>query len=523
MFKKSESIYVTYQAFEPKKEFVEICYNTFRKEPIMENGLLLLSKNYESGIENAKEIIEKLKGANIKIFVKEYFKKEFADIDYVEIVETGSDEFYRAAAVCRYIYAENKLFPTFLKRDGQIVFNNVVKLPNMSNVKSRINYSVLINKSDYFLSNLFRPKDMDIDGFVNYVKSGRTDTIERKKNSKKELLLAVNLEAVNAETLLDTALRFCQNADFSKYDITLLFAGIYIDQYSDILKLFPKQVSFAAKYTFILGDEETNKCVTFLCQKWLSLRDSQIKLIKKNLPKNFFNNECNRILGKDSYDILVNLGYFSFYWDNIFKILSKKRYFVDENQSENQNIDYLKLRHNFMRNYSGSYILNKRLLDWYLEIESKVQPKIQLLPISKHKKIEYKAIETQEIGGIKYQIFNVVKDKKFDFFKLDFSHYFEGTKDYIIIDNGLSDDEAMKLIEIVIQKNPDIIIFDFYRVLTSAQKKIIATKGIDLITSYNTYFCLFSKLGTCFLKKGGRQTDIFIKELQTAGKEVKLI
>ena len=81
----------------------------------------------------------------------------------------------------------------------------------------------------------------------------------------------------------------------------------------------------------------------------------------------------------------------------------------------------------------------------------------------------------------------------------------------------------MKLIEIVTQKNPDIIIFDFYRVLTSAQKKIIATKGIDLITSYNTYFCLFSKLGTCFLKKGGRQTDIFIKELQTAGKEVKLI
>ena len=518
MLEKNDQILAKYQDYIPEKRFREPTYHKFINEPIMENGLLLLSRNYESGLETAKYVVEKLKDSNIKIYVREYYRDIFADLSYVEAIETDSDDFFRANAVCRYIYAENKLIPTFLKRKGQIVFNNVTEFPNITSVKNRTNLSVLCNKTDYFLGDFFEEPDMDIDGFIEYIKKGRTDRPSRKKSNKKELLIAVNLNLYNADALLDAALRYCKNINFKKYDVTLLFGGIFMDEYIDILKRFPKKVKLAAKYTFILGDEETNKCITFLCKEWKNLKSRDISVLSKKLPPNFFANESLRILGKQRYDIVVNMGYFSFYWDNIIKLIAKKCYFVDDYQSSSPNKEYLTYRLNYLCSYTKAFVLNKRMLDFYGELNKHRMKNINIIQLKSHKKFLPDEVESIVLDGENYFVLLANKNKKFDFINMYLCESFEGSKDYMVLDNNLDDIEASELIEKAIRKYKDIIIFDFYSVLSQAKKNDIINNGVNIILNPAIYYSIFDKLKTSIIKKDGRLTYIFKSDSESNGK-----
>ena len=142
MLDNIKSSRIDYKSFIYDEPFTESPYFSYLKEPVDKKSILVLPKG-KADIENINELIKKLRKKKFNIYALDTAKR-LIEYDGVIYVKKGSDEYKRAFAVCKYIYALDMLYSGFVKRDGKIVICALKNIDNPVNLTQRIGLTSLI-------------------------------------------------------------------------------------------------------------------------------------------------------------------------------------------------------------------------------------------------------------------------------------------------------------------------------------------------------------------------------------------
>ncbi|MGN0521727.1 MAG: hypothetical protein ACI4IQ_03720 [Eubacterium sp.] len=500
MKKNIKSSRMSYKNFTFDDSFTPTQYSIELANPVKNDTLLILSKSRKASLERVKKIVSALKGKGITIYVREYFEKDFEKISYVTAVTKDSDEYYNALATSQYIYIDTFLYADFIKKPGQILINHITAKP--SNVKNRINICSAKSKSDYFIDKKTQDQSITFEDFLGRLCEKNLPS-KQAKSDKKKLLFILNLEYFNS--LYCTFENITQWLDYEKYDVTMLFDWKYVEQYGERIGRLDDRITILAKKRRILCDEETSKRLAFLKNEYNFIRKP--KKINAFLPEDLFLNEQKRLFGDVKYDFIINMKYDVFYWRWLMESMNGRLISVDMNDYTGVKTPYKKGKAFYMGRNDAILFMSKDAIDSAVDFKKRIfAKKSSLLPYIPIKSRESLPIEkSTNINGRDLLIINCNHPVGLDSLSVILIDRFESNSiPYTVIDNRMTDEQAVSFINSVVEKENELFVFDFYNVLSkNSVQSIRSNESIHYYTIRQPYYYLLNRLGACYLYGSG--------------------
>lgn len=478
----------SYKIFEYDEPFKESIYNMQLSKPVKKNTLLILSKSYDKSLEKVKKIVKALKNKGFTVYVREFFKDDFKDVSYVKAVENNSEEYFFALAASQYIYTDTFLNIDFIKRKGQVLINDIKAKP--TDIKKRINICSADNKSDYIIGKKNYDRIITFSSFLKRL-ANKNLLSKKKRTDKKKLLFFVNLKYFNP--LYCVFENISQWLDYDKYDVTMVFSSNYLDEYGERINSLDSRINILAKRKTILCNEEENKRLAFLKNEYYYV--DKPEKIKSFFSKALFKNEQKRIFGDIKYDYIINMKFDIFYYNWLIRSMKGKKIYFDINIYSKEKTPYLSGKAEYIGKNHKIVYLTKNSMDKAIKFDKKIfAKKAELMPYVpvKSKNSAYDAKEV-EIDGLHYLMVKSKKMKGFDSLEVTTVPVFENNSiPYTVIDNTMTNEQALEFVTDISNKYNEIFVFDFYDILTDSSD---FSKNIHYYNDKDIYISLLSRLG----------------------------
>lgn len=493
MRKNLVSSRLSYKDFVFDEPFEEKIYNKQLSKPINKNTVLIISKKNEKSFKKTKAIVEAVKNRGFKVIVLNYFKDRFNNVSYVEAVGKNSEEFYYALATSKYIYADTFFYPNFIKRKGQIFINNVNAKPN--DIKNRINICSADNKADYLIAKNNQKRKITFEKFLSDLANRKLVNQVRKTN-KKKLLFFVNLKCF--DNLFCTFENVTQWLDLKKYDVTMIFAKSFIDEYGERINSIDSRIRILSHSGSPLCNEEEKKRLAFLRDEFYYIKKP--RKIKSFIPKKIFENEIKRLFGDVRFDYIINMKFDAFYWKNLINMMPGKKYYFDLFEYTDENAVRSAGRAISAGKNDKIVYLTKDKMNNAIRFNKKIfSKKSELMPYVpvKSPSERNEAVKT-EINGKSYFIVNRHKMKFLDSYSILTVPFFEnGSIPYTVLQGGMSGKDAHEFVADLSDKEKELFVFDFYGVLNKDES---FADHVHYYRSRDVYNSLLPHLGDCCLK-----------------------
>ena len=509
MLDNIKSSRIDYKSFIYDEPFTESPYFSYLKEPVDKKSILVLPKG-KADIENINELIKKLRKKKFNIYALDTAKR-LIEYDGVIYVKKGSDEYKKAFAVCKYIYALDMLYSGFVKRDGQIVICALKNIDNPVNLTQRIGLTSLISKTDYFIYQQ-KYNCIEFKKLLKAIARGKLKPAQLRSDGKQNILFEVN--CANADTCLSTFERVSSAIDFSKYNVSALIPSKYIKAYSRFFTALNPNINIFVKRGKIIADKETDKKAKFLTKEIFYLED--YNQVFDFFPDYVFDYERRKMFGDLKFDTVINMGHNAFYWTYLAKSLCKNVYYLDVNDYHNSNMENLSGKARLAGFYDRVYYLSeynlKKACSYNPALESKAQTAeyIPLKNLGAHNDAE-----EVEINGRKRLVAKAEKIEGFDSMSVTTVDYFEkGDCSYVITDPMKSLQDNLELVDYACKHADKILVFDLSMCIPNGFAVFANAVYFD---SHEIYMSLISRLDKCFAFS---DSDGIITEAKAFSKDV---
>ncbi|MCM1285147.1 MAG: hypothetical protein NC213_08160 [Acetobacter sp.] len=482
---------IDYLSFEYNEEIKENPYLNQFSKPIDSNSVILLTKNYKSGLNNVTAIIKKLKHKKKTVYVREYFAEDFKKYSFVKPVKPKTDEYYEALATSKYVYTEIPLFANFVKRDGQFVFNNIPK--QKSEFESRINLYLTKQKSSYFINDNNPDNDYSFKDFLKIVSKDKPKEII-KDCSKKQLLVLFNPS--DYKFSLDYVMNIISQLDFNKYNLTLLIDNKYINQYKNILSSFDKKVNIILKKGRILCTPQIYRKMLFLRKEHSYIDD--YSNINEFLPSTELKYESKRIFGDLKFDKAINIGHDTFYWCRLLKSVCSNINYIDNKGYLSSKPEYKKGKYKFLTDNYSVIFENILIRSSAEEADNKFEsaPLIDYIP---RKSFDSNNIKRISIGNIEGLVIHSLNIDNLDTLNAVVISADCIGSDYLLASNTQLAEDIAHTAKLLSKDKNKFIIFDFFDIMSSGLEIELKAENIFVIKSYSGYMALLDNLGNGYV------------------------
>lgn len=509
MLDNIKSSRIDYKSFLYDESFTESPYFSYLKESVDEKSILILPKG-KADIGNINELVKKLRKKKFKIYIIDT-AKQLIEYDGVIYIKKGSDEYKKAFAVCKYIYALDMLYSNFVKRDGQIVICALKNIDNPVNLAQRIGFTSMLSKTDYFI---YQPKYncIEFKKLLKAIAKGKLEPALPYSDGKKNILFEVN--CANADTCLSVFEKISDNIDLSKYNVSAVITSKYRKIYTEIFTALNPDINIFVKQGKIFADEETDKKAKFLTKEIFYLED--YNQVFDFFPDYVFDYERRKLFGGMKFDTVINLGHNAFYWTYLAKSLCKNVHYLDVNDYSLVNMENLFGKAGLAGFYDRVYYLSKNNFEKACNYNPALKSKGQIIDyIPAKNKGVYGDAEIVEISGEKRLVVKTEKAEGFDSINVTTVKYFEkGVYSYVIADPMKSLEDNLSLIDYACKKTDKLMVFDLSMCIPDG---FITCSNIMYFDSYEIYMSLISRLGKCFAFSS---SDGIIKEAKAFSKDV---
>lgn len=508
MLDNIKSSRIDYISFIYDEPFTESPYFSYLKEPVDKKSILILPKG-KADIDNINALIKKLSKKKFNIYALDTAKK-LIEHDGVIYVKKGSDEYKKAFAVCKYIYALDMLYSGFVKRDGQIVICALKNVDKPANLTQRIGFTSLISKTDFFIYQQ-KYNCIEFKKLLKAIARGKLKPAQPQSDGKKNILFELN--CANTDTCLSTFERISNIIDLSKYNVSVIIPSKYCKIYAKIFTALNSDINVFVKRGKIFADEETEKKAKFLTKEIFYLED--YNQVFDFFPNFVFDYERRKLFGDIKFDTVINMGHNAFYWTYLAKSICKNVYYLDVNDY-NSNMENLSGKARLAGFYNRVYYLSQQNFEkactYNPELENKAQT-VEYIP-AKDRGI-YNDAEVIEINGKKRLVVKTEKIEGFDSINVTTVEYFEkGVCPYVITDPMKSLQDNLSLIDYAANQTDKLMVFDLSMCIPGS---FAVCPNALYFDSYEIYMSLISRLDKCFTFS---DSDGIITEAKAFSKDV---
>ncbi len=492
MRKNLVSSRLSYENFVYDEPFEEKIYNKQLSEPINKNTVFVISKRNSKSLQRVNAIVDSVKDKGFKVFILNHFKEKFNDVSYVQAVEKNSEEYYYALATSQYIYADTFFYPSFIKRKGQIFINNINAKP--TDIKSRIDICSADNKSDYLISKKNQGRKITFESFLSGL-ANRELVNKVRKTKKKKLLFFVNLKCF--DNLFCTFENIVQWLDFKKYDVTMIFAQSFLDEYGERINSIDSRVRILTQSGSPFCNEEEKKRFAFLRDEFYYIKKP--RKIKSFIPKNIFENEIKRLFGNESFDYIINMKFDAFYWKALIDFMPGEKYYFDLFEYTDENAPRSAGRALSAGKNDKILFLTQDKMSNAIQFNKKVfRKKSELMPyVPINAPSEKNEAVKTEINGKQYYIVSKYKMKSLDSYSiLTIPCFDDGSIAYTVLEGSMTSKTALGFVSKLSEKEEELFVFDFYGVLSKDES---LAENVHYYASRDVYNSLLPHLGACYL------------------------
>ncbi|MGN0528836.1 MAG: hypothetical protein ACI4IE_06850 [Eubacterium sp.] len=481
---------IDYKSFIYDEPFTESPYFLYLKEPVDKKSILILPKG-KADIDNINALIKKLRKKKFNIYALDTAKK-LIEYDGVIYVKKGSNEYKKAFAVCKYIYALDMLYSGFVKRDGQIVICALKNVDNPANLTQRIGFTSLISKTDYFVYQQ-KYNCIEFKKLLKAIARGKLEPAQPRSDGKKNILFEVN--CANADTCLSTFERISNVIDLSKYNVSALIPSKYCKMYAQMFTALNSKINIFIKRGKIFADKETDKKAKFLTKEIFYLKD--YNQVFDFFPDYVFDYERRKLFGDIKFDTVINMGHNAFYWTYLAKSLCKNVHYLDVNDYSNADKENLSGKARLAGFYDRVYYLSKYNFEKACSYNPALKNKAQIAEYipTKNRGVHNDA-EAVEINGKKRLVAKTEKIEGFDSINVTTVEYFEkGVYSYVITDPMKSLQDNLSLIDYACKHTDKLMVFDLSMCIPDS---FAVCSNAVYFDSYEIYMSLISRLDKCF-------------------------
>lgn len=423
-------------------------------------------------------------------------------------VEEKSDEYYRAAATSRIIYALDYIPDFLIVRDGQYVYNAVRKKAKSLEellIKNQTNL-----KTDYYVKNF---DGSDVHSTLKtaslFMKPERF-VKSKPKSEKRKILIAANIDKeINAFDLLKRV-AYAYRDD----EITLLVDSKSIAEYKKELRRLNKSMRVLPKSGPFIRKEQDYEKIQFLGKEYQFLENPDD--IYDFLPSYIFDYERRRTLNNEHFDIAINLLHGAFYWTWLLRNSCDEYIYVEGLGSLKFSVGNQAAHSRMLSHLEKVYFLREDMYAFALEACEGMPNNFDILPYYSGCEDDTE-IKTVVVGGEDRLLLAFSDRGIFNSKSLFTTPYFDDKDaNYAVINYRLSVDSNVDIIKRM-PVEQKLFIIDPYGALLD--NTLFAPDGnIFYIPSLKVFSVLLKRLGKCFVI--GYNPEVEAEAKQT-GKEVE--
>lgn len=497
MMENIHSTRLAYSSFEYETDYEESPYFRALQKSVDRRAVLILAANEEVQLANAKKAARYLAKNKFSVYVDYPLDGSKNKTKGIHAVERGSEAFWDVLATAKYVLAQTSLPVEFISRDEQIVINDIIlKGKTLTKVASR---NLNNRKSDCFIRNPYRTVGMDFDMVLKDIIKGRLQKAEKKANSKKELLFAVDL--YRDRHALELFERIAGRIDLKKYNVSLLVDNLYLEQHKKKLSSLNSKFAVYLKKGKLIRSAADDKKLTYLNKEFGFIKN--VNEINGFVPPYVYTWEKKRLFGTAEFDTVINIGLQSFYWIWLLKSCAKEKYIlIDQSSYQQTNTETATGNANCAAAADDVYYLSYDCMTSAMKLSDKLDGKAHVLPFVPLKKAKLQKPEILETNNGRRLIAHIEKNGLFDSLSLKSVPYFdEKGADCVYADNSIPAQDMLRFIKHIAEKNPKpIFVIDAYAALANTDiEKLSDIYNVTYIDSSDVYPPLLSRFGTCYL------------------------
>ena len=417
-----------------------------------------------------------------------------------------SDEYYRAAATARIIYAVDYLPSFMLVRNGQYVFNDIKKSPkSIGDILSKNQTEM---KTSYHVPPAERISISYASKLAGAISHPET-VAESHDNDKRKILVAANVSKnENAFELFKRVAYANRDAE-----VTLVFDAKEASEYENELMKLGDNVRVLPKQGLLPRKQQDNDKILYLGKEYQYLYNPND--IDTFLPSYIFDCERRRTLGGEHFDVAINLLNNSFYWSWLLRTSCDEYVYVDGLGSLRLS-DVNREAHNKMISHLEKvYFLREDMYSNAVEDCEGMPHNFGILPYypGEQDRTEVKVVT---VGGKKRLLLDSRNRGIFGAKVVSTAPYFEdGQADYAVINYTLTAEENVDFIN-ELPKDRLMFIIDPYG-LINGNTMFVPDGKLVHIPSLKKFSVLLSHFGKCYVIGDNPAVE---EEAKLAGKEI---
>ena len=488
---------LSFQDFAYQTDFEESPYFPYLRKPIDRKRVLIFAAQDDKHMQNAVKAAQYLSKKKFRVCVNFPVERINGKTKGIFEVENKSDEFFEALASSKYIIAQKSLPADFIKREDQVVINDIVL--KGSSLKKRIARNLNNCKTDYFIKNEYRKSGLSFNKTLKRIKKGKL-VAKEKKSLNKELLFVLNHKI--GTVAIDLFERISNQLDPAKYAISLLIDNSFLASYEKKLSTLNPNIKVFVKKGKFLRSVEDDKKIAFL-NKEIGFIEN-INCIEDFVPDYIFDFEERRLTGTARFDIVFNIGFNNFYWIWLCKQLAKEKLVCIEANDYTKNPETAVAKANMAAIADEIYFLTCDDMDIATALVEEIRQKSRLLnfiPIAETEKRELKQFQSKNGARL---ITSIASYDIFDSFSVQSVPFFDKKDaDCIIIDNSVPAKDMRTFVKAVAERNEKrLFVIDVFNHLRNSNiNNLIASFNLTYITSSDIYAPLLPMFDKCYLMK----------------------
>lgn len=265
-----------------------------------------------------EELVNKALEKGFKIALIDKWKNKFGENEAIFYTEKNSVEYFKLLTEAKYIYATSNLNYNFSKTDKQIL---IVDLPSYDreDFDNRIKVDSILCHADYVVKGKKTRKEI-FEGML-----GKNLKANVVRADKERVLFIINTS--DYDRTLEYILSIQNQFDYSKYDVTVLFAVTVKERFRKQMEMLNSDIHVIFRRGNVVCDAETYRKLAFIEEKNYELPD--VAVVNKFLGSDVYIQEAKRLFGTRDFDYVFNMRFYGIKWRLLIHALQGRKIFYN--------------------------------------------------------------------------------------------------------------------------------------------------------------------------------------------------
>ncbi|MDE6025501.1 MAG: hypothetical protein K2G45_08615 [Lachnospiraceae bacterium] len=447
----------------------------------------------------AKQALEK----EFKIALVDKWKKKLGKNKKISYMKKNSVEYFQLLTEAKYIYATSNLHYHYSKTDGQVM---IVDLPSYdrADFDNRVKIDSICSHADWVVTD-----EMSRQKIFEKLLALKLKNKKEKRNKKNVLFI---LNTTYYARTFEYILSIQNQIDYSKYDVTILFAVSAKDKYAKQMHRLNPEIHVVFRRGNVLCDAEEDRKLSFLDEKNFELPD--VSVVASFLNSDIYVQETRRLFGIKRFDYVFNMKYDGIKWRLFIHALSGKKVFYNLDKYDNPSVWTLsKLKHLSM--YDEILFPNEDRRKLAIEMAPEVFGRISYVVapprVCAEENVDVKHIM---VGENRFCLADINIISEGDLLDALVIKYPEEKTPYVTISPGCTEAYAEERLKEILNNGTCPIVFDFGRVLLKNE----ITDEVDYYIRYGSSYALSQMLSECIPiesdmpKRRGCSLDVILSQ-----------